>query len=506
MAIGSPSKMASLLLSSLLLGNPASASDNGLAVTPQMGWDNWNSLGCDVSESLLQTSARAIVDLRLKDIGYEYVILDDCWSNGRNTTGNGSIIVDTTKFPRGMAAVANDIHALGLKFGMYSDAGRYTCGMYEGSLGHEAVDAQTFANWGADYLKYDNCYNQGDAGTQYLSRNRYNAMSEALNATGRPILYGLCNWGEDYPWNWGSVISNSWRISGDVYDSFDRPDDRCPCDGPDAWNCELPGSHCSTLNIANKAAYVVRKAQSGAWNDLDMLTVGLGGQTDAEYVAHFSLWCAAKSPLIMGNDFSKINNKTLSILLNAAAIAVNQDPLYAPAVRRWYYETSDIDEWGKGSIQLWSGDLLSTTDTDYDDVVVVLVNGNNSTSTLNATLADIFVDSGMGGTAPQVSLSWEVRDLWAYRLTDEAAQAVIDTANATASSGVAVSVNSTNVYNATAVSYAEGLEAKDELLLGKVTTTVEPQGTLTAEIERHGVAMFRLRAAPTDAVRKRTEL
>lgn len=222
------------LLPALLLlwqGHPAAASAqsyNGLAVTPQMGWDNWNAFGCDVDEALLTTSARAIVDLGLRDIGYQYVILDDCWSAGRNTSGNGSIIVDTTKFPNGMAAVADDVHALGLKFGMYSDAGRYTCGSYEGSLGHEAVDAQTFAAWGVDYLKYDNCYNQGEAGTQSLSRNRYSVMSEALNATGRPILYSLCNWGEDYPWNWGTTIANSWRITGDVYDSFDRPDDRCP--------------------------------------------------------------------------------------------------------------------------------------------------------------------------------------------------------------------------------------------------------------------------------------
>lgn len=230
--------MASLLplplLPALLLlwqGRPAAAaaqSYNGLAVTPQMGWDNWNAFGCDVDAALLTTSARAIVDLGLRDIGYQYVILDDCWSAGRNTSGNGSIIVDTTKFPDGMAAVADDVHALGLKFGMYSDAGRYTCGSYEGSLGHETVDAQTFAAWGVDYLKYDNCYNQGEAGTQSLSRNRYNVMSEALNATGRPILYSLCNWGEDYPWNWGTTIANSWRITGDVYDSFDRPDARCP--------------------------------------------------------------------------------------------------------------------------------------------------------------------------------------------------------------------------------------------------------------------------------------
>lgn len=218
-----------LLATTLLLGGPAVADPfGGLAVTPQMGWDNWNAFACDVDAALLATSARAIVDLGLRDLGYEYVVLDDCWSAGRNTTGNGSIIVDATKFPDGMAAVAEDVHALGLKFGMYSSAGKYTCGQYEGSLGYEAVDAQTFADWGVDYLKYDNCYNQGEAGTQYLSRNRYNAMSEALVATGREILYSLCNWGEDYPWNWGSTISNSWRITGDVYDSFDRPDPRCP--------------------------------------------------------------------------------------------------------------------------------------------------------------------------------------------------------------------------------------------------------------------------------------
>lgn len=150
--------MASLLLT-LLLSSPAAAagspSYNGLAVTPQMGWDNWNAFACDVDAELIASSARAIVDLGLRDTGYEYVILDDCWSVGRNTSGNGSIIVNTQKFPNGIAAVAEDIHSLGLKFGMYSDAGRYTCGQYEGSLGHEDVDAKTFASWGVDYLKYD---------------------------------------------------------------------------------------------------------------------------------------------------------------------------------------------------------------------------------------------------------------------------------------------------------------------------------------------------------------
>ncbi|KAJ9143812.1 Alpha-galactosidase [Pleurostoma richardsiae] len=495
----------SLLVSPLLLACLSRAADNGLAITPQMGWDNWNAFGCDVSESLLASTAERIVSLGLRDLGYQYVVLDDCWSSGRSRGTNGTLEANTAKFPRGMAAVADDLHALGLKFGMYSDAGRYTCGGYEGSLGHEQADAATLAGWGVDYLKYDNCYNEGQAGNQLISRSRYAVMSEALNATGRPVLYSLCNWGEDYPWNWGSTIANSWRISGDVYDSFDRPDDRCPCDGPDAYDCALPGFHCSTLNIINKAAFIVSKAQKGAWNDLDMLTVGLGGQTDAEYIAHFSMWSAAKSPLLMGNDFSKISNRSLSILANAAVIAVNQDPQGQSAARRWHYATDDVDEYDQGSIQMWSGGLASTTGGDEQDYVVVLLNGNNSTTTMNATLGDVFVDSGTAGTAAQAARAWEVRDLWAYRITDEEAQALIDGANGTVS-GNATTNGSSRLFNATETSYAEGLSKGNELLLGKVTTTVAPHGTITATVERHGAAMFRLRAVPTAGIRKRTEL
>lgn len=161
--------MASLLFT-LLLSSPspvtaAAKSYNGLAVTPQMGWDNWNAFACDVDAELLETSARAIVELGLRDVGYNYVILDDCWSTGRNTSGNSSIQVDLTKFPNGVAAVAEDIHSKGLKFGMYSDAGRWTCGSYEGSLGWEEVDAQTFANWGVDYLKV--CFQKSPRETVY---------------------------------------------------------------------------------------------------------------------------------------------------------------------------------------------------------------------------------------------------------------------------------------------------------------------------------------------------
>ena len=186
-----------------------------------------------------------------------------------------------------MGYVADQLHGMGLSFGMYSSAGRYTCAEYEASLGKEKQDAATFAGWGVDYLKYDNCFNEGQEGNSMITYNRYRAMSDALNATGRPILYSMCNWGTDYPWNWASTIANSWRITGDIYDSFDRPDTRCPCT---TWDCNLPGFHCSVMNILNKVAAFVDKGRPGGWNDLDALEVGNSGMTDDEYKLHMTMW------------------------------------------------------------------------------------------------------------------------------------------------------------------------------------------------------------------------
>lgn len=389
-----------------------------------------------------------------------------------------------------MADVADNLHAMQLKFGMYSDAGKYTCGGYAGSLGHETVDAQTFANWGIDYLKYDNCFNEGNSGNQKLSSDRYRVMGDALNATGREILYSLCNWGEDNTWDWASTIANSARITGDIYDSWDVPDARCPCDGDDAYKCSLPGFHCSVNNIMNKAAFVVSKNYPGYWNDLDMLEVGNGAMTDAEYVAHFSMWSAVKSPLIMGNDLRIIKPADLAILSNTAVIAVSQDPSGSAAARRWYYDAADPAS-PLGKMQMWSGTLASTTDTNYSDMVVLLINGASTNQTMNATLSDIFVDSGPLGTAPQNKISWEVRDLWANRMSNTQAMQLIN-ANGTTNGTIPG-----NRYNATATSYANGLKLKDERLLGNVTTTVSPSGTVVAEVEAHGARMFRLRAVPT---------
>jgi alpha-galactosidase len=210
----------------------------------------------------------------------------------------------------------------------------------------------------------------------------------------------------------------------------------------------------------------------------------------------------------MGNDLRDIAPQDLSILSNAAVIAVNQDPLGQSAARRWLYYGNGTDgESGGSGMQLWSGNLKGTVHENYNDYVVLLVNGNNNATVMNATLEDIFVDSGPRGHAPQVDMSWEVRDLWAGRMTNETAQAIID-ASAVASN-TTHSYNATSIfdhrYNATATSYADGLAANNSILLGSVTTTVQPSGTIIANVDRHGAAMFRLRAIPT-AVRKRDEL
>jgi alpha-galactosidase len=205
----------------------------------------------------------------------------------------------------------------------------------------------------------------------------------------------------------------------------------------------------------------------------------------------------------MGNDLRVITPQDLAILSNAAVIAVNQDPLGQSASRKWLYTDGD----GGSGLQLWSGNLKGTVNEDYNDYVVLLVNGNNNVTVMNATLSDIFFDSGPRGHAPQVGMSWEVRDLWAGRMSNETAQAIIDASAAT--SNATSRHNTTNIlsgrYNATATSYADGLVANNSLLLGTVTTTIEASGTVIATVDRHGAAMFRLRAIPT-GTRKRDEL
>lgn len=361
---------------------------------------------------------------------------------------------------------------------MYSSAGEYTCARYPASLGHEQIDAQTFASWGVDWLKYDNCYNNGENGTPLNSFNRYKRMSDALLATGRPILYNLCQWGQDQVFQWAATIANSWRMSGDITDSFDRPHPNCPCTGDEGYNCALPGFHCSAMNILNKVSGFTDKGTPHAWNDLDALEVGNGGMTDDEYKSHFTMWAFVKSQMVMGNDIRALQPSSYSILTNPAVLAINQDPLGSAAFRRWRFYVPDTNRYGQGEIQMWSGDL------DGGDVAVALLNAGNEARSMNATLDDIMLDNPDG--TKQV---WDIYDLWANRMPNATAMAMIN-GNAT------MTEMSRYYFNSTQTSYADALAANNPLLLGVKNGTVGPgaMAKIEAHIPRHGVMAYRLRA------------
>ncbi|WP_329113574.1 NPCBM/NEW2 domain-containing protein [Streptomyces sp. NBC_01465] len=304
--------LATALLCAGGLAAPAAAHDsapaaapqlnNGLALTPPMGFNNWNSTGCraEFNESMVKGIADLFVDKGLKAAGYQYVNLDDCWALPQRDA-NGKLVPDPVRFPNGIKAVADYVHSKGLKLGIYTSAGTKTCNSagFPGGLGHEYSDAQQFADWGVDYLKYDNCNNQGVDAIQ-----RYTTMRDALKATGRPIVYSICEWGSNKPWEWAADVGNLWRTTGDISDS---------------WG--------SMLSIMKQNLPLAAAAGPGHWNDPDMLEVGNGGMTDTEYRTHFSMWSVMASPLLIGSDLRKATPETFDIVTNSEVIAVDQDPL-----------------------------------------------------------------------------------------------------------------------------------------------------------------------------------
>ncbi|KAH0524493.1 hypothetical protein TsFJ059_006997 [Trichoderma semiorbis] len=474
------------------------AIDNGLARTPQMGWNNWNSFGCDVSEHLLLDHAKLITEYGLQDLGYEYVVLDDCWSDGRDS--KGKLIADKKKFPRGMGAVADDLHAQGFLFGMYSSAGELTCARYAGSLDHEMDDAQSFADWGVDYLKYDNCYHMGRFGTPLISFERFNKMAEALKATGKNIFYSLCNWGEDYSYSWAASIGNSWRIFGDIYDSFARPDDLCSCNDPANPACIAPGTHCSVLAIINRVVPYIDRGLPGGWNDLDMLEVGHGGQTEEEYRAHFTIWAALKAPLLLGTDLRKWSGSDLAIVTNPAVIAINQDPRGRAVQRIRRNFNVPKDEWGVGETHIWSGPLAN------GDQILIFLNFADEDLDMGATLEEIFLTNGVGGTAPQNKQDWAVHDLWGKTggaMSNEDAQSILDTDSA---EGRKQKFQKLGWYNSTELSYAEGLKREDPRLFGERVDTIKSGGRFDVRVPRHAGKAFRLRSLSGEKIKQKSHL
>jgi alpha-galactosidase len=273
-----------------------------LAPTPPMGFNNWNAFGCDVNETLIKETADVLVSSGLAAAGYEYVNIDDCWSM-RERGPDGRLVPDPVKFPGGIAGVADYVHAKGLKLGIYGDAGTRTCAGYPGSLGTEELDARTWAEWGVDYLKYDNCHNQSD-GSQADFIRRYTAMRDALDKVDRPIVYAICEWGQSRPWEWAAGVGDLWRTTGDISDN---------------WQ--------SLRSIIAQNAPLYPHAGPGRWNDPDMMEIGNGGMTSTEYRTHMSMWAVMAAPLLIGTDLRTASPETLAILGNRELIAIDQDRL-----------------------------------------------------------------------------------------------------------------------------------------------------------------------------------
>jgi len=340
---------------------------NGLAQTPPMGWNSWNKFACNVNEKVIRDTADAIVSSGMKDAGYHYVVIDDCWHGPRDA--NGFITQDQTRFPSGIKALADYVHARGLKFGIYSDAGTKTCGGRPGSQGHEYQDALQYARWGVDYLKYDWC----STGSRN-AEEAYAVMSDALRASGRPIVFSLCEWGTSKPWLWASRIGNLWRSTGDITDKWV---------GKHGYSLGM-----STIADLNEPLWPY--AGPGHWNDPDMLEVGNGGMTDAEYRSHFSLWALMAAPLIAGNDIATMSPATRAILLNRDVIGVDQDSAGVQGHRVWK----------DGDREVWSKPLA-------DGSRAVLLWNRGSTA------ATISVDWAMLGYP--ASLTMKARDLWLHK-------------------------------------------------------------------------------------------
>jgi alpha-galactosidase len=306
----------------------ARASAAAVAATPPMGWNSWNFFAGKVTDKDIRETADLLVKTGMRDAGYMYVNIDDTWEGERDAQGR---IQSNSKFPD-MKALADYVHSKGLKLGIYSSPGPKTCAKFEGSMGHEEQDAQTYADWGIDYLKYDLCSYGGVmqqqahddlAAQNKLMREAYEKMHQAILKTGRPIVYSLCQYGWDSVWGWGpSVGANLWRTTGDISANFDR-----------------------MSTIGSSQAGLAKFAGPGHWNDPDMLEVGNGKLTHEENVTHMTMWAMLAAPLIAGNNLTEMKPDVAAILMNKEVIAIDQDALGKQGDR--VYAEGPVEIWAK---------------------------------------------------------------------------------------------------------------------------------------------------------------
>lgn len=329
-----------------------------------MGWNSWNKFGCDVSEQMIREMADAMVSSGMRDAGYQYVNIDDCWQVSRDSGGN--IVADPARFPNGIKALADYVHSKGLKLGIYTDAGTQTCQGRPGSLNHELQDAKTYASWGVDYVKVDWCHSAGlDPEVQY------GKFRDALAQAGRPIVFSICNWGVKAPWRWGPKTGNLWRTTGDISDNYDR--------------MSLIGFSQDGLD---------KFAGPGHWNDPDMLEVGNGGMTRDEYRTHMALWALLAAPLLAGNDLRTMSAETKELLTNPDIIAVDQDAKGIQGHRVWH----------EGPLEIWARPLADGSQA------VGLFNRTGSAMAMTLDFSTI----GLNGPVKLRDL-WERKDLGAVK-------------------------------------------------------------------------------------------
>lgn len=352
-----------------------------LALTPPMGWNSWNTFQANISEKLVMQTVDSMIQSGMAAAGYTYIVLDDGWMKmERDTMGN--LVADPAKFPHGMKAVSDYVHSKGLKFGLYNCAGTKTCGGYPGTRGYEYQDARLYTSLGVDYLKFDWCSSDG-----LTAKEAYTTMSKALRIAGRPIVFSLCEWGNNKPWEWATEVGQLWRTTGDIYNCFDCIKNYGTWNG---WGA---------VQIMDKQKDLRKYAGPGHWNDPDMMEVG-NGMSDNEGRAHFSLWCMMAAPLIAGNDLRSMSRKTISILTNKEAIAIGQDSL---GVQGYVYQQKDsVDTWIK---PLRNNEVAVCFFN--RSVQPVNINYNWKGNAVNDTLSKTMIDFN--------ATTYAVRDIWAKK-------------------------------------------------------------------------------------------
>jgi alpha-galactosidase len=353
----------------------------GLALTPPMGWNSWNTFQTNINEKMVMEIADSMVSSGMKDAGFTYIVLDDGWM-AMERNSNGDLVPDPKKFPNGIKVVADYVHAKGLKFGLYNCAGTKTCAGYPGTRGYEYQDARFYASAGIDYLKYDWCYTDG-----INAKEAYNTMSRALTLTGRHIIFSLCEWGQSNPWEWAANTGHLWRTTGDIFACYDCVKKY------DTW------SAFGVVQIMDKQNGLRKFAGPGHWNDPDMLEVGVG-LSDNENKSHFTIWSMLAAPLIAGNDIRKMSAQTKTVLTNKEIVALNQDSL---GIQGFVYNKKD-------SIETWVKPLNNGA------VAISFLNRSVNPATITFNWAEhTIIDSVFNLKFDFINTTYSIKNLWLHK-------------------------------------------------------------------------------------------